>query len=101
MMFGMSRRIDRNKSQVSDHDFPAILRHMQFIFWNRQELTPQGLHAIPINSGGAGDQLLRVQHVRRTDGMHKYFRALSRQPASRAGMVEVNMCEQDVSQVTG
>ena len=76
-MLGVPRCVDGQKAQAADDDLLRIIRDFELILSYRQKLTPKRIHPISVNTGGAGDQFFRVQHMRRTDGMHINLRALT------------------------
>ncbi len=100
-MIGMARCVDGYKAQATDDDLFRILRDLELILFNRQELTPKLIHPISINAGGAGNEFFRVQHMRRAIRVDVYLRTLLRKPACSPCMVKMNVCEQNVGYVSG
>src|SRR6266542_826888 len=101
MMFCMPRGIDRRKPQLSNLDYFCILCDDELTLGNWQEITPQRLHSISVDTRRAGEQFLGVNHMRRTNGMHINLRALLSQPSRRAGMIEMDMRQQNMSHISG
>src|SRR6266511_3356976 len=101
MVFCMSRRVDWNKSQISNLYFFRIFRYDQLIFGYGLELSPKRVHSVTVNTPCTCQQFLRIDHMRRANRMNVDLSALSYQPARRASMIQVNVREQDVSYVAG
>jgi len=88
---GMARRVDGGDRQISNDNLLPILDSNQFIFWHSKKFTPEHLHPVLIDACRTGNQLFRVEHMRRTDGVDANLRALLRQPSCRTGMVKMNV----------
>ena len=99
-MLCVTGRVDRKKVEIPDNDLLRIHWDCELILRNRQKLTPESLHPISVNARGAGDQLFRIQQMRRAIRVDKDLRALTREPARRACMVKVDVREQNVGNVS-
>jgi hypothetical protein len=101
MVFRMPRSIDGQEPQRADDDFLGILHDTDARFRNGQKLTPQPIHLIPIYPARAGEKLLRIYHMRPTHGMDNDLGALSGKPTRSARVIQVNMGQKDMSNVSG
>src|SRR5436190_21831995 len=101
MVLRMAGSMDGDKSQIADDEFLRVRRDSKLFLRHGQELAPKRFHAVAVDAAGARDQLFRVEQVRCTEGMHVNLRPLPGPPTGGAGVVEMNVRQQDVSHVSG
>ncbi len=68
---------------------------------HRRDLAPQPVHVVAVQPRRAVDQLLRIDHVRRAALVHEHrdVRVRADDRAGRAGVIEVDVRQQDVAHV--
>ena len=97
---GVARRIQRRKLQAGDLDHVAVLHGRHLFRRCGDRLAPQCIHAgrrrcaLALESRRVG-----INQVRRADFVHVDLRSFLRQPAGCAGMVKMNMCDQDMPDI--
>ena len=84
-MFCVTGRTERNESQVSDRYLFRIPRDIEISRFNREDLSPELLHLISIDSSCAGNQFFGVQEMGCAYGMNIDLGTLTRQPALPTG----------------
>src|SRR5512138_170660 len=99
MVLGMPGCMNRTEAQGTYLDLHAVLSNMQPVLRDRQESPPQSLHLIAIDPASTREQLLGVAHMRRADRMHIDIGALPCEPTRGTGMIQVNVRQQDMSNV--
>ena len=95
----MVRRVaGRGETFEPDH---TVADHLDILGRNRRELAPEDVEGIAVEPSGARLEPRRVDDVRRADlgDVHSQPRVLADQRAGGAGVVEVDVREQQVADV--
>jgi hypothetical protein len=98
VMRGVTRCVGHLETPSGRVDFLAARERRDVRRRHRHHRPPQPVHVgVAVDARGAGHQLRRVDHVRRAAFVdeHADVRMLAHQRASRAGMIEVDVRQQD------
>ena len=100
-MRGVSRGIGDLQGPSTGRDGFAALQLAESLAGNRQELAPQPIHVLAVQAGGAREQFRRIREVRCTALVDEHVnrRVLLDETPGNAGMVQVDVRQQDLANV--
>jgi hypothetical protein len=101
MMIGMPRRVLDVQLTPARGDALAAFQDVDPPGRNGNELAPETVHILAVQAPGTGDELRGVDHVRRAALVHEDIDVgiLSHERPGRAGVIEMDMREQDVPHI--
>ena len=99
MMARVARRRDGPHFKWRDAHEVVILQDRDAISRDRLNPPPKPFHFVAIKPSGGGDELCRIDQVRRAARMHVNGRPELGEPPGRAGMIEMNVTEKDMPDI--
>ena len=98
---GVPRRVHGHEGQAAGGDRVAIVQGVDAIGGRGEHLPPKGVHLVAVDAGGAGQQAGGIDQVGCADVVDVDGYALLGEPARGAGVVEVDVGDDDGLQVAG
>jgi hypothetical protein len=99
-MAGMARGRDRANFKWRDADNITVLQNSNAFLRHRGNSSPQSFHLIAIETGSGSDQFCGIDEMRRAARMHVNYRAEFRETPRRAGMIEMDVTEKNMPDIT-
>jgi hypothetical protein len=92
-------RCDRANLKGSDADNVVVLQDADAVRRDPGEFSPQPFHVVAIKAGGRRDQFRGIDEMRRAARMDIDGRAEFGETPRRAGMIEMDVAEEDVPDI--
>src|SRR5688572_7576245 len=99
MMAGVAGSRDRANFELANTDDVVVLQNSNALRRHRVDLSPKPFHFVAVKASGGSDELCRIDQVGRAAWMDVDRRAELRETPGRAGVIEMNMAEENVPDV--
>ncbi len=99
VMAGVAGSRDRANFELANADDIVVLQNSNAFRRHRVDLSPKPFHFVAVKAGGGSDELCRIDQVGRAARMDVNRRAELREAPGRAGVIEMNMAEENMPDI--
>src|SRR5207244_548526 len=101
MMIGVARGGERAHLERADANYFVVLNAPDAIGRHRRDATPEFFHLVAEDARGGVDQLGGIDQMLRAAGMHVDRGSQFGETPGCAGVIEMNVTEEDVTNIRG